>query len=578
MEQGRTTNRIQLLPEHLVDQIKAGEVVERPANVLKELLENSIDAGPTELKITIQNLGLDLIMIEDNGKGMFFDELPYAFCRHATSKIMSFEDIYKLNTFGFRGEALASISSVSRVSCHSAPTEDVDQGGKIIVHGARTIEHTPYRAQKPGTTLAVKDLFYNTPVRLKFVKSKVSEKNALKRIINAFLITNPQIKFFINFEDDEKEIYNICTDNVAGRISQIFGGGKRKTEVITSESSYVKNRVKIYISKDSTKGNLSKHQYLFVNNRLFTDKKLHQIATRNLEKFWPAMQTGHYAIELFVPEDEIDVNVHPNKTLIKFLNESDVFSLVSAAIKKLIEENKEALPSFSESSMFDDVLGKDQRGNSFDSDSSNLSLWDKIRSESFQTVNDFDNQQFSKANAREVYNLGNTNLFATNSSESLIPLGSNLFIFHTNQETYFLNGEIVLREFFLQLSNKKEVESTPLLISEPISRTKKNDEESILSKLEEIGIEIDRIDNSTLVLRSIPHEIDEIDYFNPVMNLINTLLDGKQIENCEFVDTDLSDTSMHFFLRKYSIFDLIKMGALKKIKASEIKNKFYGKK
>ncbi|EQC51379.1 DNA mismatch repair endonuclease MutL, partial [Bacteriovorax sp. DB6_IX] len=334
-------NRINLLPEHLIDQIKAGEVVERPANVLKELLENSIDAGASEVKITLKENGLDLIAIEDNGNGMYYEELPYAFCRHATSKINSFEDIYKLNTFGFRGEALASISSVSRISCHSAPQDDLEQGGKLIIHGAQTVEHAYYKPSKSGTSLYVKDLFYNTPVRLKFVKSKISEKNALKRIINAFLISYPHVKFFVTWDDKDREIYPpFSMEEKAKRITNVIGPKKTPINLMEANNSYLNNSIRCFVSKESSKGNAGKHHYLFVNNRLFTDKKIHQIIIRNMEKYWNFGETGHYIIELTVPEHEIDVNVHPNKTLIKFLKANEVFSLISASIKKLISENQ----------------------------------------------------------------------------------------------------------------------------------------------------------------------------------------------------------------------------------------------
>ena len=252
------SQNIHLLPEHIIDQIKAGEVVEKPANVLKELLENSIDAGATEVKVTIYNNGLDLINIEDNGTGISFADLPFAFCRHATSKITSFEDIYQLNTFGFRGEALASISSIARVSCHSIPKGDLENGGKIVVHGAETIEHSPYRASEYGTSIFVRDLFYNTPVRLKFVRSRISEKNALKRIINAFLLANPSIKFSVQFDEDDKEIYRPIVDGkIDNRIIDVFFKNKKNINksLYFEEKSYLGATVSCHLSHHSTKGN-----------------------------------------------------------------------------------------------------------------------------------------------------------------------------------------------------------------------------------------------------------------------------------------------------------------------------------
>ena len=152
-------NKIQLLPEHLIDQIKAGEVIERPASLLKELIENSIDAQATEIEIMVKDNGLELISIQDNGSGITFEDLPYAFCRHATSKITSFEDIYKLSNFGFRGEALAAISSISRLTCTSFPSEKPTNGGKIEIHGGDQKFIIPVKGSKQGTSFFIRDLF-----------------------------------------------------------------------------------------------------------------------------------------------------------------------------------------------------------------------------------------------------------------------------------------------------------------------------------------------------------------------------------------------------------------------------------
>ncbi len=198
---------IELLPAHIIDQIKAGEVLERPAALLKELIENSIDAGSSEIHIQIIDNGLTLLSIEDNGCGMNFDNLPKAFLRHATSKLKNFEDLYQLQTFGFRGEALASVASSARVTCISQPENLTESGGKIIINGGHQELLTPQKQGQKGTSLYIKDLFFNTPVRLKFIKSKTSEKAHLKKMIYSFIFSHPEIIFSVKFDDKEKEIY-----------------------------------------------------------------------------------------------------------------------------------------------------------------------------------------------------------------------------------------------------------------------------------------------------------------------------------------------------------------------------------
>lgn len=558
-------NRINLLPEHLIDQIKAGEVVERPANVLKELLENSCDAGSSEIKITLKENGLDLIAIEDDGNGMFYEELPYAFCRHATSKITSFEDIYKLNTFGFRGEALASISSVSRISCHSAPKKDLESGGKILIHGAQTKEHTYYRPSKSGTSIYVKDLFYNTPVRLKFVKSKISEKNALSRIINAFLFTYPQIKFSVTWDEKDREIYpGVSLDNIQQRIKNIIGR-KKTTNIITTEASYLGSKIKIYASKESTKGYTGKHHYLFVNNRLFTDKKIHQIIIRNMEKYWPYGQTGHYFAQFEVPEHEIDVNVHPNKTLIKFLKANEIFSLVSATVKKLIEENKEEAPvhenevmEFSQATPIEEMMSSP--------------IWTRIGNE----------EQTSFDSTPSTGRIGQVDLFSGESDQNIIECGHNIFILKTNDSgLYFLNMENAITHLISELEKESEVQVTPLLISEPITKEALVNEQLIIDELREIGFELDRIDSRTLVLRSTPTAFESYDYKSLIEIILNDikLIDGKlSYTHIDFSSINIGQKNTTNYVKDFSIVNMIEAKVAKKFKGQDIKKKFYGKK
>jgi DNA mismatch repair protein MutL len=562
-------NRINLLPEHLIDQIKAGEVVERPANVLKELLENSIDAGATEVKVTIKENGLDLIAIEDNGNGMFYEELPYAFCRHATSKINSFEDIYRLNTFGFRGEALASISSVSRISCHSAPKKDLEQGGKLIIHGAQTVEHSYYRPGKSGTSIYVKDLFYNTPVRLKFVKSKISEKNALRRIINAFLVSYPHVKFSVSWDDKDREIYSPFSDErKADRIKNVIGKKKNTINLMESQNSYLSNSIRCFISKESTKGNTGKHHYLFVNNRLFTDKKIHQIIIRNMEKFWTFGQTGHYFIELTVPEHEIDVNVHPNKTLIKFLKANEVFSLISASVKKLISENKpesdfdlENSPTmeFGENRPLDNIL--------------NSPVWDRMQDSSSSSFFDSGPDLISSG-----HKIGQVDMFTNKSEQEIIDFGANLFVLNTENGPYFINMDEGLKDILISLYDLNDVPLTPLLISEPLSFETFPNESEILESLKDVGFEIDRIDSHTLVLRTTPTAIETYSYKAVIEAILSQINGSVELTKIDFSDIPVSIENAAEYIKSNELINLIKAGVAKKMSGRELKKKVYGRK
>ena len=278
-------SNIKLLPEHLIDQIKAGEVVERPASLLKELIENSIDAGSTKIDIHIIDNGMELIFVKDNGKGMSFDDLPLAFHRHATSKIQKFEDLYQLHSFGFRGEALASIASTARVTCISSPN-DGRKSGRIVIHGGEQKSLTESEESQHGTSFYIKDLFFNTPARLKFIRSANSERVALKRIINSFILANPSVAFSVKWDNKEKSFFpSVSIENINSRIKKIFFSNKKyETSLISFESEYDEHKVTGFLSLSSNKGNAGKQQYLFANKRFFHDKALHQAVLRSAEK------------------------------------------------------------------------------------------------------------------------------------------------------------------------------------------------------------------------------------------------------------------------------------------------------
>lgn len=336
---------IHLLPSYLIDQIKAGEVVERPSALIKELLENSIDAKASEINIHIRANGLELIKIEDNGNGMSFYDLPLAFTRHATSKLKSFEDLFKLHSYGFRGEALASAASVSRVKCLSA--KENGTGGSIILEAQKIIEHQPY-AGKQGTSLIITDLFFNTPVRLKFVKGQIAEKNSIKKILNAFFLSCPSVKWSYQLEDKEKEIL-LPTDKT-GRFQDLLNKRKKEqSQVLSSQKTYDDINVELLLSPTSAS---TEFQFIFVNQRLIEDRTLLHIITKALSP--PSLDLKNtpskfnFVIFISTPLDFVDINVHPNKTVVKFQSFSIInsllFNLCQEALKSLIEENSLLAP------------------------------------------------------------------------------------------------------------------------------------------------------------------------------------------------------------------------------------------
>lgn len=323
---------IHQLPNFLIDQIKAGEVVERPSQAIKEIIENSIDAQSTRIALEIKENGLDLISCSDNGVGISFSQLPIAFMRHATSKINRYEDLFRLDTFGFRGEALASVAAISRLSCFSKPKNNEESGGKISYAGGEQVEYFENEALPAGTTLSIENLFFNTPARLKFIRSKQSEKNAINKIINSFLFSNFKIDFSIKWDEQDAKVYPACKTEKE-RVEQIFSR-KKNNQVLDFSIEHENYKVHGYYSLEANKGTQGKFQYLFINNRYFQDKSIHQVILRSLEYIWGAGLSGHYCIYINAPKDQIDVNVHPSKTFIKFQNPSLIHSLIGAGLKQ----------------------------------------------------------------------------------------------------------------------------------------------------------------------------------------------------------------------------------------------------
>lgn len=502
-----SNQKIQLLPEHLINQIKAGEVIERPATLLKELLENAIDANANKIQIAIINNGLDLIQVSDNGNGIDYEQLPMAFCRHATSKIEKFEDLYSIYSYGFRGEALASMASVSKLICNTTSSNHFES--TIKIEGGLTTGHYQEKSktQKTGTNIYVKELFYNTPARLKFIKSATAEKNQLTKVINAFLLTNPNIDFSIKWDDKDKVHFEKC-EQLEQRVKDIFF----KKNQINSDLNCINNEYdniefKLLYSPLTSKGNNGKKHFIFINNRLVFDKQIHQIILHNLAVSWPQGETGHYCAYIRLPANQIDINVHPNKTIVKFHQSAKVLSLVSSSIKNsfLYLKNQPQV----------NQLHEDLETREFPESQSPKSTF------SYQSI-------FKRNEDTDTVTTQNQYLYKTTLS-----MDRN-FIIKKNSEVseYFLiNKDALLRSFlkFAFVNKQLDLSPTPLLVSKPIKMSDKNDHKDTISTFESFGIEIERIDPQTLVIRSIPNFLSTLSTDSFIAELFLTAISKKTL-------------------------------------------------
>lgn len=322
---------IKLLPDAIANQIAAGEVIQRPASVVKELMENSIDAGATCINLIIKDAGKTLIRVVDNGKGMTYNDSKLCFERHATSKIKDASDLFKLNTKGFRGEALASVSSISQVVMQTK-TKDCDLGVKVEIEGSEIVSCEKINCSK-GTSVSVKNLFFNVPARRNFLKTDTAE---IKHLIEEFFrvaMVHPEIEF--NFENNGKSYYNLPISNLKQRIVHLMGKSFETKMVPVSETTDI---VKItgFIGKPEFAKKTRGEQYLFVNNRFFKDNYFNHAVFGAYDGLLENKQFPSYFLFLEVDPAQIDVNVHPTKTEIKFAEDKHIYSILRSAVKNSI--------------------------------------------------------------------------------------------------------------------------------------------------------------------------------------------------------------------------------------------------
>lgn len=324
------SNIIFLLPDTVCNQIAAGEVVQRPASVVKELLENSIDAGSTEIQLVIKNGGKSLIQVIDNGIGMSAIDARMSLEKHATSKIKSVEDLYCVKTMGFRGEAIASIVSVSQSEIITK-TKYSEIGTKIVVEGSSVLSQEEYNTHV-GTNFIVKNLFFNLPARRVFLKTDEIE---LRHIINEFqyiALSRPDIKFL--FISDGEEKYNLKATNLLNRIADLLGN-IYKTKAIKCNENNPLVKIDGFIS-DVSWAKKQKIQYLYVNNRHIKNQYLQNAIEKAYENLIPKDKNPFYFIFLTVNPEQIDVNIHPAKTEVKFHNEEFIYEFLKANIRKTL--------------------------------------------------------------------------------------------------------------------------------------------------------------------------------------------------------------------------------------------------
>lgn len=323
------TDIIRLLPDSVANQIAAGEVVQRPAAAIKELVENAVDAGATIIKIVVKDAGRTLLQVIDNGCGMSPTDARLAFERHATSKISKAADLYDLHTMGFRGEALASICAIARVELRTMRKDDTI-GTCVIIEGSKVESQEP-EVCAPGCNFMVKNLFFNQPARRKFLKSDHVEMNHILREFERMALVNPDIEF--QLVHDDVVLHQLLRSSFKQRIVDLFGKSIDKQLVpVDTETSIVK--INGFVSRPENARKRGALQFLTVNGRNMRHPYFHKAIMHCFEQLIPSDEQPCYFINLTVDPETIDVNIHPQKSEIKFENEQPIWQILVAAVKE----------------------------------------------------------------------------------------------------------------------------------------------------------------------------------------------------------------------------------------------------
>jgi DNA mismatch repair protein MutL len=324
---------IELLPDNIANQIAAGEVIQRPASAVKELMENAIDAGATQVKLIVQDAGKSLVQVIDNGRGMSVTDARMAFERHATSKIRDIEDLFRIRTMGFRGEALASIAAVAQVELRTK--RPVDENGTCI-----EIENSFVNRQEPvafpnGTSIAMKNLFFNVPARRNFLKSNAAE---MRHIVDEFIrvaLSFPEIRFILI--SNGQEVFHLEKGTLKQRIVQILGVNYTSKLVSVQEKTDYLN-ITGFVGKPDTAKRTRGDQYFFVNNRFIRSAYLNHAVMTAFQQMIPGDSFPLYALFIDIDPSRVDINVHPTKQEIKFEDEKIVYAFVQAAVKHALAQ------------------------------------------------------------------------------------------------------------------------------------------------------------------------------------------------------------------------------------------------
>jgi DNA mismatch repair protein MutL len=560
-------NTIRILPENLANQIAAGEVVERPASVVKELIENSIDAGAGRIRVEIELGGRRLMRITDDGCGMNRDDALLAFERHATSKIKTLEDLGRIATLGFRGEALASIASVARVEL-TTKTDAAETAVRVAIDGGRLAD-VREGARTTGTTISVRDLFFNTPARRKFMRSEATENFHLTSIVTHYALAHPEIAFTLS--SNGRESLNLApARDLRERAYQIFGAGLIESLLPVTGGREFVAKVSGFVSAPRERRTTRDAQYFFINGRFVRDRV---IAGGLLEGFRSILPHGVYPVAflfLEIPSEEVDVNVHPAKTEVRFRRSEAVKEVIAEAVRNSLaaggiapQRPEPFVPAIREPGAErphpEQTRIEFTAPNTIERQNAEATIA-AVDLETFQApVVEFDQPNAIRGSSSEIEILkseftnhtsepataGSLSLLADHavkavrvvgveqvSASKIRPIGQlhESFIIAVDDEGLLLIDqhvahERILFDKFRKAESDRAVESQNLLIPETFDLTPAQAVafEIVAGELESCGFEIRRMSGRTVAIKSVPADVATADARNLLAELLETV-------------------------------------------------------
>ena len=517
---------IQLLPDHVANQIAAGEVIQRPASAIKEMLENALDAGSSDIQVYIKDAGRTLLQVVDNGCGMSKKDVEMCFKKHATSKIKNANDLFNIQTMGFRGEALASIAAIAHVEVKSKLT-NTELGSHLIIQGNKIQNHEDC-ATANGSSIKVKNLFYNVPARRKFLKSDKVEMRHITEEFMRIALANPKIK--MQLSHNNTKIFHLTESNFRKRIVNILGEKRNETLVpISEKTSLVK--ISGFIGKPDIAKKTRGEQYFFVNKRFIKSHYLNHAVVKAFEEVIPQNYFPSYFINLEIDTELIDINIHPTKTEIKFEDEKAIYAIIRSTIKRSLGEYNIA-PSLDFAQEISFNIDAKEKGNT------------KIIEPTIKI-----NPDYNPFTEKIKHNtISNTNIkyektpptliddIKINDSKNLIQIGNN-FIASPNQEGLILIQQRrahkrILFEYFQKLITQQNSKSQKLLFPKEINLNKIDLEfiKEMKEELKKIGFIISKKEDK-LIITAVPPECQESKLQSIIEDLIEQKKKSEQLKN-----------------------------------------------